>query len=180
MAVTVRTSDTIKELKADARVKRLAKTFASTPIFQIDVEKLSEEIANTHKTRPIRRLDLREPKFLDTVIDANTNDQRVRSRYSEIIMECSRAIDKLDDLLDFVTQYLLTTYSMSLRGYRTKEERMYVINSVLRTYRKYKKALVTLREEARLIVEDIDKGGWSLERSIKAMQIHTHKEHILG
>ena len=180
MAVTVNSSQTIKDLKADARVKRLAKTFAETPLFRIDVEKITEEIASTHKLRPIRRLDIREPGFLDNVIDANTMDQRTRSRFSEIIIECSRAIDKLDELLDYITQYLLTTYGVALRGYRTKEERMYVIHSVLRTYRKYKKSLTTLREEAKLVIHDIDQGAWALSRCIEALKIHAHKEHIVG
>ena len=173
------TSTLVKDLKDDARVTRLRETFTTLPIFNINVRQLTDEIASTHKIREVRRLNSQEPGFLTQLLKANTDDQATRSRMTEILVECGRAISKLDKTLDYLTQYLITTYTYELRAFKTKEERQYIIHAVLRQFRDYMADVQSLKDTALLIVSDIDKAAWSMKLSVAVMQIHSDKEHLI-
>jgi len=111
----------IKEMKKDAKFKRLRTAFDTLPMYQLPIENLITEIESSHKIRKIRRLNPEDPKFVDALIQANVNDQATRSRMTEIMMTCIRASTTLEAALEALSNHLLITYSEQLRGFRTKE-----------------------------------------------------------
>ena len=179
MVVKRTTSDTIREIKADVKVKRLKATFAENPLFQLPIDSLTTEALTFHKMRDVRRLNPQEPKFVEVLLKANAEDQRARSRLTEIIVECGRAISRLDKVLDHLTQYLLITYSLELKNYRTKEERMYVVGSVIKPFKDYLNSVESLRAAVQLIVVDIDKAAYSLKLYAELLKLHTKPEQFL-
>lgn len=169
----------IKEMKKDAKFKRLRTAFDTLPMYQLPIETLITEIESSHKIRKIRRLNPEDPKFVDALIQANVNDQATRSRMTEIMMTCIRASTTLEAALEALSNHLLITYSEQLRGFRTKEERKKVIDIALSSFTKYVSKVITLRDLAQFVVNDIDKGNWSLRLTVDALKIDRAKESYL-
>lgn len=169
----------LKEIRRDQKYKRLRLSFDEAPMYQLPLDKLIEEVETAHKLRSIRRLNSQDPGFVDAVVVANTLDQGTRSRLTEILMSCARAISTLDRAVEALKQYLLITYSNELKSFRTKEERSMVINMALAPFIRYVERVETLKNIVDLVIVDIDKGGWSLRTSIEVLKIHTSKERTL-
>ncbi len=174
--VTRTIKEVVKEIKNDERYKRLRKSFDTLPMYQLPTDQLLSEVETLHKMREIRRLNSLDPGFTDALIKANTNDQSCRGRLTEIIMTCVKASSSLEDAIVALRYHLLLKYSDQLRSYRTKEERVQVVNKVLQPFMKYTQKIGTLKEITQLVVSDIDKGAWSLRTSIEAVQLHVSRE----
>ena len=161
----------LRAMRSDPRYKRLKNSFDTLPVYQIAVDVMLEEIGTIHQMREIRRLNTSEPDFIDKLIKANTSDQAHRGRLTEIMMTCLKASQTLEQACTAMRQYFLTTYTNELRSFRTKEERVYIVDMALAQFKKYINQVGVLRETAKLVIEDIDKGSWSLRMTVQAMQI---------
>lgn len=169
-------SRVVSTLKADKRYKRLLEMFNTAPLYQIPCDSLLEELKTIHSLREIRRLNPREEGFADNIVKANTHDQAQRSRVVEIMMRCTHVSKKLSDALDALRNHFMMEYHDHLKQFRTKEERMIVMNTALRKFVKYIGEVENLKEVCTLVVGDIDKAAWSLRNNIEVLRIHSARE----
>lgn len=179
MTITRSLKPIIIKMQADPKYKRLKESFNSLSVYQIPIEELTTEIQTLHKMREIRRLNTQDPEFVDQLVKANTNDQSIRGRLTEILMTCTRATSTLSTAVDALKQHLLMTHSEALRSYRTKEERSYIASMALVSFVRYIDKVATLKECAQLVISDIDKGNWSIRTSIDALKLHSSRERNL-
>jgi hypothetical protein len=171
------TKQVVKMLRQDPKYKRLLEVFNTAPIYNLPREKLLEELQQIHQLREVRRISPAEPDFVDKVIKANTHDQAMRSRCSEIMMSCTLVISKLSNAVEALRHHFLLEHSDHLRSFRTKEERSMVMNIALKKFIAYVDNISYLKAVAEIVVVDIDKAGWALSRSIEALKIHAAREH---
>lgn len=177
MAVTRDLKPILKAMRKDEKYKRLKKAFDTAPLYQLPVESLADEIETLHKTRRIRVLDPNaEGKFADDIIIANTQDQSVRGRLTEIMVQANRVVYKLNKALKTMRYHMLLTFSDELKSFRTIEERRQIVEMVLRPFADYITDMEMLRESATLVVTDIDKGNFSLDKTIKVLEMHVARE----
>jgi hypothetical protein len=176
MAVTRSLKPLILAMRRDARYKRLKGSFDTLPMYQLSTDELVKEVETLHQMREIRRLNSADPHFVDNLIKANTSDQSIRGRLTEIIMTCVKATSSLDDAVDALRYHLLMTFTDELRSYRTKDERVQVVNMVLVNFTKYTQRIAVLKEITQMVVADIDKGAWALRSSVEALKLHTNRE----
>lgn len=159
------------KLRADSRCKRLHSLFQELPIYQLPTDDLLKEVEQIHKTRSIRYLTQSSPRFIEAVVDASIQDQANRSRCAEISMACFKAESTLKDALDPLRDYLLITYSSELSFVRTKDERVRLINMALSPFTKFIERVSLTRNIAQTVMDDIDKGAWSLRLLVSAFQL---------
>ena len=179
MAITKSLRPIILKMQEDIKFKRLKETFSTLALYQIPIEELTKEVETLHKMREIRRLNTQDPAFVDQLIKANTNDQSIRGRLTEIMMTCIRASSRLQTAVDALKHHLLLTHGETLKSFRTKEERGYIVNMALVSFTRYLDNVSSLKECTQLIIGDIDKGSWSIRTSIDGLKMHMDRErHI--
>lgn len=176
MAVTRDLKPILRAMRKDKKYKRLKDAFDTLPLYQMPIEKLADEIETIHKTRSIRYLNVDTPQFVDAIVKANTQDQSVRGRLTEIMMMAVRVTGKLEAALETIRFHLLISFTDELKSYRTKEERVQIVNMVLQPFTKYIANVGMLRESAQLCVKDIDQGNFSLDKTLRALEMHTSRE----
>ena len=169
-------TDVIRVLRRDERYQRLKNLFDTSPQYRLPIDHLSDEVLTLHKTRAIRRLNSLDPNIVDSVVKAITVDQANRSRLTEISITCLSAKTSLEDALDALRYHLLAAYEEDLRQFRTKDERMVVMDMTFRQFRKYIMRVDVLRASTELVVQDIDKGAWAVRALIDALKIHAARE----
>ena len=167
---------TIRAIRADVKYKRLRENFNNLPIYQIAVDTLLAEISTLHQIREVRRLNTSDPHFIDRLIKANTQDQSSRGRLTEILMTCLKASQTLERACTALRHHILMEFTDELKSFRTKEERMYIIDMALSTFTRYIDRTKLLTDTARLVIDDIDKGSWSIRLSVQALQIDRKRE----
>jgi FtsZ-binding cell division protein ZapB len=176
MAVIRDLTPILKAMRRDKKYKRLKEAFDTLPLYQMPIEKLADEIETLHKTRSIRYLNVDTPQFVDTIVKANTQDQSVRGRLTEILMMSVRVTGKLEAALKTLRFHLLISFTDELKSYRTKEERLQIVDMVLQPFTKYIANIEMLRESAQLCVKDIDQGNFSLDKTLRSLEMHTSRE----
>lgn len=176
MAVTRDLKPILKAMKRDKKFKRLKESFDTLPLYQMPVQKLADEIETLHKTRLIRILNTEDSKFVDKIIKANTQDQSVRGRLTEIMMMGVRITTKLERAMKTLRYHLLITFTDELKSYRTKEERLQIVDMVLAPFDNYVTDISMLRESAQLCIKDIDQGNFSLDKTLRSLEMHTARE----
>lgn len=159
------------KLRADKRCQRLHTLFNELPIYQIGIEGLTKEIEQIHKTRNIRFLSQNTPRFIEAIVDASILDQANRSRMVEISMGCYRAETTLLEALDPLRSYLLLHYAEDFVGIRTKDERLQILNMALSPFLKFVARTTQVRTLANMVIDDVDKGAWSLKLLVSAYQL---------
>lgn len=169
-------SSVVKLLRADPRYKKLRHLFGTSPLYTIPLDKLSTEISSVHATRLVRRLNAMDSKIVQNIINASIHDQSVRSRLAEILITLIRSKSTLSDALESLRHYYLTSYQIELRQFRTKEERIMILNMVLRTFDSYITNVDVVRASAEIVIADIDKAAWALRATVDAMKIHAARE----
>ncbi len=179
MTVTRSLKPIILKMQEDPKYQRLRNSFDTSETYRIPFDELLKEIETLHKMREIRRLNTEDPAFVDQLIKANTNDQSIRSRLTEILMRCVRAGTSLSSAIEALKHHLLLTHGEILKSYRTKEERQYVVTMSLLPFVRYTTRVTALRESAQLVIADIDKGAWAIRTSIEALKLHVAKERHL-
>lgn len=179
MTVTRSLKPIILMMQADPKYKRLRNSFDAAETYRIPFDELQKEIETLHKMREIRRLNTDDPAFVDQLIKANTNDQSIRGRLTEILMRCVRAHASLSSAVEALKHYLLLSHSDALKTYRTKEERNYIVVMALMPFVRYTDRVAALKESAQLVISDVDKGNWSIRTSIDALKLHVAKERFV-
>lgn len=169
-------SGVIHLLKRDSRYLRLKGAFNELPIYRIPIEELLDEVGRLHKTRPVRTLNPEEGKFVDRAIEACVRDQAIRSRCAEINMMCIKARSSLDRATSKLRDYMLIRYASDISMFRTKEERVNVVNTVLATYLNFIHDVSTVESCTEVIIEDIDKAAWMFKGVISAYGLHNASE----
>lgn len=167
------------KIRADKRCERLMTLFQELPIYQLPIEDMTKEIEQIHKARGIRFLSQSSPRFIEAIVDASLLDQANRSRLTEISMACYKAHSTLSEALDPLKTYLLLTYASDLQGIRTKEERNQIIYMALVPFFKFTSKVEQVRTLASMVIDDIDKGAYSLQRLIASYQINSKREHTI-
>lgn len=165
----------VRLLDKDKRVLRLQENFEKLSYFTLPVEKLKSEIQTAHMGRPVRTLKP-QGEFAMAIIDALAADQAVRSRLAEISIQAYRAEKSLQTALDALRNYLIVKYDAKLKIFRTKEERLRVINVVLDSYAGYFDDVVTIQNMCQIIIKDIDQASWTLKSTIEAMKMLNRPE----
>lgn len=169
----------VSRIKSDDKYKRLYKIFSQNDLYNIPFQAWRDEVERIHKTRGIRILRQESGKFLDKVIDASIEDQANRSRLCELRLKCVRAEGALLEGVDALEEYLLLRYSSEMGAIRTKDERNKVINLALRRFQKFLKEIKTLMDMTEIVISDIDKAAFSLQRIITAFELHSKPERTL-
>lgn len=173
------TKTVVSILRRDSRYKRLLETFETASIYNIPREKLIEELKTIHSLREVRRLNIRDPDYVDNLLNANAHDQAQRSRCTEMLMSCVHVTEQLARGIKALESHLLLEYSDQLRQFRTKEERLQVLSIALRKFSSYLDNIKVLHALTELVIADIDKAGWSMRASIDALKITRNREQSM-
>jgi hypothetical protein len=176
MAVKVSLQRFVKVLKSDSKYKRLYTTFSTHENFTLPLEDFYEELRTGHKLRKVRKLNSTDPNFVDKLITAVLNDQSLRSRTTEILIQCSRSHALMEEAVTKLRYHLLLSYGEELVGFRTKEERLQIVNMALSPFNTFLSEASTLKESCLLLTADIDKAAWALKSLVEAFKIHSVPE----
>lgn len=172
-------SSIVRHMKKDEKYLRLRKVFNDMPLFQVPTETLMDEIKTIHRTRKVRFLDSSSPKFIDKVVEASIQDQAVRSRMSEILIQCSQARDTLGAAVGPLKEHLLITYAREISFLRTKDERLSVVYRALERFNDFTSKVDSVESAAKIVIEDVDKAGFSLRRLVDVYSLANRPERTL-
>lgn len=159
------------KLRSDKRCERLLTLFHELPMYQLPTEDLIKEIEQIHTARNIRFLTQSTPRFIEAVVDASLMDQANRSRLAEISMACFKAESTLNEALKPLRAYLMITYASDFAGIRTKEERLQIIDMALAPFTRFIERVSKTKTLAQMVVDDVDKGAWSLKLLVSALTL---------
>jgi DNA repair ATPase RecN len=160
-----------KKLKKDERYKRLKEMFSTYPEYRLNFDDLMAELKVLHKGRKI--LSVPNPNagdFVKKLTEAAQHDHMFRSRIAEILVECSSVRSKLNKSLDAVTKHILHTYSTDLKSFRTKEERMNLVSTLLNKFYSYLYSVENIVDMCKVYIDNIDKGSYMVRELV---QMHT-------
>ena len=166
----------ITRMRNDAKYLALKKAFRTSSVFRIPTEELQTEIERIHKMRKIRRLDVDDPKFLDSLISAATQEIGNRSRLVEISVQVVKAVDLLQEGCDNLQDYLLVEYASYLQPFKTKEERTNIVSTAIRPFTKFINKATVLKTQCDMVIKDIDQGGYGLRLMVDAYRVHRAPE----
>jgi hypothetical protein len=162
------------------KLKQLVESFQTNKLYAINLEEYKAEILALHQSRSIRTLikfcEDREAKLVDEVIRANLIDQGQRSRLTEILIHCTRASVALSEALKVFKQYCLVRYDPYLKTIKTKGEREGFLDTCLDSMYTYISDAELVINLARLVLADIDQGGFALKRMIDALSLTQARE----
>ena len=176
MAIKVQIQPILKVMRGDPKYKKLRATYSTHENFRLPTDTLLSELNDLHRARSIRILDPTDPQFIDKVIEANLKDQATRSRTTEILVRALRAHSLLTRGVESLRFYLLITYSEELRSFRTKEERLQIVNMALQGFEEFLGKALLLKETAQLVATDIDKSAWNLKLVVESLKLHHSPE----
>lgn len=169
----------IAKIERDTKIGRLEKMFETNDYFQLPIKTLEQEIETLHVTRTVRTLKTHGADFIARLIDASMADQAARSRLTEIALKAFRAEKHLATALDALKNHLIVKYSTDLSLFRTKEERLRIIDLVLERYSRYQEAVNRIQNMVKLIVNDIDQSAWMLKGITESMKMLNRPESTL-
>lgn len=165
-------SKVIDKLKADRRVQRLFTMFDELPLYKLPIKQLKEEIETIHSARSVRFLNQHDPRFIEKIIDASLDDTAKRSRLVEITVQCFKSGNSMNEALDKMRRYLISTYADDIYFARTKEERSNIVDMVLAPLARFVAHTQAISKMADQVIADIDKAGYSLKLIVEAYKIH--------
>jgi hypothetical protein len=169
-----------EKLKKNIKYRKLMEIFRDSKLYQIPLEKLKEEVMTNHSSRSIRHLikytDDTTVKLVDQVIKANITDQGMRSRLVEIMLQCKRSSSSLRKSIRLFKTYAMVRYDPYLKKFRTKQERASALDVCLAELYDFIDEADLVYDMSELVVKDIDAGGFSLQRTIAALNISFSKE----
>ena len=162
----------ITELRTNLKYQRLKESVATLPIFRLPHAEHEKELLRIHKTREVRILSPQSPKFMEAFLSASIRDMAQRSRVSEIRMETGRCLKTLKVAVDALRDYLYVSYSQRLSFVRTKEERMMVLDIILRPFLDRMADCERVLDMCDIITADIDKAGFALKTAAEVVKVH--------
>lgn len=142
---------------------------------KIDPAKLLKEIRKLHKTRPSRKLIVKDSVSTKTLRTAVLTDQSYRSRIVEIKLQCSTLANRLEALRDGVV-LKLTLGDSIIEGVTTKTDRRDYIASYVDERMAIIYELYQVVEVADVIIEDIDLSYRALKAALNTFEIATRPE----
>ena len=166
----------IQKIERDEKLEQLENSFAGNNYFRIPVQALKNEIATAHKMRPIRILKPQGNDFVGRVIEALLHDQSVRSRLAEINLQAFRVEKNLEAGIKAARDYVIVKYATDLSMYKTKEERLRIVDLVLEKYIAYQDKVSSVRAMSTMVIDDIDRGAWALKSAIEAYKLVSKPE----
>ena len=169
--MSVQVKALVRKIEKDQKIDRLEEAFEKYDHFKLPIKALQNEIETAHKLRPIRTLKPHGPEFVNRVIDALLSDQATRSRLAEISLQAFRAEKTLETAISALKDHLIVTYSADLSMFKTKEERLRIIDLVLARYTTYQDKVITIQNMTNIIIKDIDQAAWSLKATIEALKM---------
>lgn len=170
-----------KTIRKDKRFQRMKELYETNPAYAIDFKGFHTEISRMHMTRSTRSLK-RKGKgnhFTENVIDAMLEDTSIRSRCVEILGQCVKIGSSMADTVSNVRDYLVTEYSNILRKIGTQTERKQFVESLMRKFYEYLAQINTLEKHARLVIEDIDKAGYTYRNLVESIKILSRPEQVM-
>lgn len=160
-----------KHLRKDTQFKRVARFFDRVSD-EISTEGFYDEIKRLHKMRSSRTLDRKTKAFLDSVIEANLQDQSYRSRLAEIQMECARVLAKYEPIIDDLVSYMHAQHLETIKGFfSAKADRIEFLQSLCKDHNRFLREVRSIEDAAKIIITDIDKAGYMFKNLIEAMKI---------
>lgn len=167
-----------RTIKKDKKYLRFREMFEGNPAFSIDFESYHEELQRLHTTRHTRQLRRKSKGFTESVVDAMLQDQATRSRCVEMLGECIKISSSMEDTLVNLRDYLLSEFSQQLKRVGTQTERKSFVESVMMPFYEYISDVQTLEKSARLVVDDIDKAGYTYRNLVEAIKILSRPEQV--
>lgn len=166
------------KIEKDKKYKMLKATLTKAST-QFDAAALRKEIETLHSARVVRRLNPSNPKFINKVIAANTEDIGVRSRLAEILLRCAGITGSIVKAIDAFKSHCELKYSKTLGSFRTKSERESALDSCLSDIYEYLSDLELIENLANIVIKDVDQAGFGLKRNVDAIGLHFVPERKL-
>lgn len=159
-------NDLRDKLLQNQHVKRLLHAFSNDESLQLDLAALTSEVVNLHAGRPVKTLTLKNAS--EARLDAaNLADQRTRSRLVEILGQVNGVWSQLDSQVTLTREVLYLRYAASFDNYRHRTDKERVVTVlVFQDLTIYMAALKTLADRIIIILDDIDKSGFMLQRQV--------------
>lgn len=176
-------SDAVGALKKRLKADDTWKSFRGVVdmAWRPEYENFLEEIMRLHKTRELRLIKGGHVKS-SKLSSAALNDQATRSRAVEIVMLVTSNRNNLDRGIKAMSEHIEAHYTRLLmtRGCKTKMEQRAVINSCMSLSKSVIDKMDTLIEVADLLIDDVDKGSYSIKHAIDSMQIAAKRSFAGG
>lgn len=131
-----------------------------------------------------RKLSVKSVSFksigVNKLTEISWNEVSHRARLSELLVQMNRHSNMLESLLDGIRNYISSTFIEELRiNWKTQAERNSVLDSVLAKGYTLLSTVSGLSEEISLIIEDIDKSSYSLNRVANLLELTLRRESIV-
>lgn len=156
-------------VKGDDKYKRFKHSVEKNPNLKLPFGDLHEEIDRIHRTRSLRSLQRTDKQFTANVLDAKLEDQRYRSRLTEILASTIPITGTFTETLTNLRDYLLLEYGKRIGG--TKNERQQFMENVLRPFFRHIHRVEQLKDHCRFIIDDIDKAGYTFNNTIELIKL---------
>lgn len=147
----------------------------------VDVEKYLDELRKMHKSRSVRMLGAMTQTSGKKVGDAVSQEIAVRSRCTEIVLDCIVMRNLLTTATSVLKKHIEANYPKTLRtmGVTTVTQRRNLLDALTNPYLEKLDSLHTVIEIADLIVADIDQAGFGIKHINEALQVATRREFAM-
>lgn len=108
-------------------------------------------------------------------MNANLRDQTTRSRLVQIGLECSKVHNNITRPLELARDILLLRYRRSLAIYRSKEDKLRVVNHHFRDVMEYLGQIELVQEHLEMVIGDIDQSAYTINRMVEMLKMLTQR-----
>jgi hypothetical protein len=169
----------LKKIDNDAKILRFDESFCKFSHFNLPIKALQNETETLHRMRLMRTLKTQGSDFVARIVDASMADQAARSRLTEITLQAFKAEKVLITTLESLKDHLLVTYNDDLRIFKTKEERLRIVDIALSRYQKYLNDVTRIQNMVAIVVKDIDQGAWTIKSILEALKLMSQREMVV-
>jgi hypothetical protein len=147
---------------------------------QLNVDDDMKEVFGLHATRTSRKLYGSEQYSNRSLIDASLKDLQARSRMVELRMKAKSRISFVEKAVDDMRAFINTQFKSQMSDYRTKEQRAYLTDRVLKRARQLVSEVEAFTDVVDNCIKDIDQAGFALNRFSEALdRLHNGKGKVL-
>ena len=136
------------------------------------------EIQDLHRNRTIRHIGAQAHPTGKKLASAGMKDQAARSRAVEIAMEVVTKRNLLAISMNTMNDTIMSTFNEELKslGARSINDKKNLVHSLFGPAQKLIDDLDTIREVADLMIEDVDKGSYSIKHAVDSLMVATKRE----
>lgn len=165
-------SVSVKNKPAYQKLRRIVESSTA-----LDVAEVLREIESLHSGRSTRTLSVRRLKG-SSIAAASLQDQSYRSRIVELNLGLTRNYNLLSTAIEAATEQLCMECrdALTTAGYRSRIDKEKYIRSRLGFAHNRLADMSNAIEIANLVIEDIDKAGWSLKLTKEVLELATRPE----